>query len=236
MIATARFEGFTQDAIQFLVDLAANNDRAWFQPRKGDYERLLKHPLELLIAALAERFAARGMPLMADPQRSPFRIYRDTRFSRDKSPYKTHLGARFPWVERAGGVGERVDDTAHGNGAYFHLEPGEVFAGGGMWRPEKPRLEAFRRALREEPERVRAALEEPGFAAWFGAPYSTETLVRLPPGVPPDHPLADCFRWKDVVFGRRLDDAEVASPNLPDLLADGYEAALPVFRFLASLH
>ena len=100
-VASPPFSGFSPEAIQFLADLAANNDRAWFQPRKADYERLLKEPLEALVAALAERFEARGIPLQADPKRSIFRIYRDTRFSKDKSPYKTNVGASFPWV--AGG-------------------------------------------------------------------------------------------------------------------------------------
>jgi len=86
-IASARFTGFKPEAIQFLVDLAEHNDRAWFQPRKADYERLLKEPLEALVAALAERFAARNLPLQADPKKSIFRIYRDTRFSKDKSPH-----------------------------------------------------------------------------------------------------------------------------------------------------
>ena len=81
------FDGFSPAAVRFLVDLAANNDRAWFQPRKAEYERLLKRPLEDLCAALAGRFAAAGIPLVADPARSPFRIYRDVRFSRDKSPH-----------------------------------------------------------------------------------------------------------------------------------------------------
>ena len=84
-VASPPFSGFSPEAIQFLADLAANNDRAWFQPRKADYERLLKEPLEALVAALAERFEARGIPLQADPKRSIFRIYRDTRFSKDKS-------------------------------------------------------------------------------------------------------------------------------------------------------
>jgi len=96
--AIETFTGFRPEAIQFLADLTANNDRAWFQPRKADYERLLKQPLEALCAALAERFEARGLPLTADPARSPFRIYRDVRFSRDKSPYKTNIGASFPWT------------------------------------------------------------------------------------------------------------------------------------------
>jgi len=76
-----RFEGFTPGAIDFLVDLAQNNDRAWFTPRKAEFERLLKSPMEAFVAQLAERFAANDIPLLADPKRSIFRIYRDTRFA-----------------------------------------------------------------------------------------------------------------------------------------------------------
>lgn len=233
--SAAPFTGFTREAIQFLADLAANNERAWFGPRKADYERLLKQPMEALCIALAERFEARGIPLLADPQRSPFRIYRDTRFSRDKSPYKTHLAANFPWIEIDSAAGVSVDAGAHGNGGYFNFQPGEMYVGGGMWMPERPRLEAFRAAVRDEPERVRAALEEPAFVAWFGNVRTHEELKRVPSGYPADHPLVDMFRWKDVIFGRRLSDREVLSRRLPDTLADGFEAALPVFRFLASL-
>src|SRR3954470_390057 len=86
-VSAPSFAGFTPDAIQFLADLAANNDRAWFQPRKADYERLLKEPMEQLCLALDEQFRKRDIPLRADPARSPFRIYRDTRFSKDKSPH-----------------------------------------------------------------------------------------------------------------------------------------------------
>ena len=110
-----------------------------------------------------------------------------------------------------------------------------MYAGGGMWRPEKPRLDAFRRALVESPDRVREAFEDPAFVAWFGDVHTHDSLKRIPPGYPPDHPMADMFRWKDVIFGRRLSDAEVCSAALPDLLADGYAAALPVFRFIATL-
>lgn len=232
------FEGFRPEAIQFLADLAQNNDRAWFQPRKVDFERLLKEPMEALIAALADAFAARGVPMLADPKRSPFRIYRDTRFSKDKSPYKTHLGATFPW---AGGAGVGVeaggghDERAHGNGGYFHFQPGEMYAGGGMWRMEKDKVHAFRKAVLEEPETVRAALYEPAFVAEFGGPETHDQLQRVPPGFPKDHPLADMFRWKDVVFGRRLADEEVLSPHLPNKLAASYAKAAPVHRFLAAL-
>jgi uncharacterized protein (TIGR02453 family) len=234
-VSAQPFAGFTPEAIQFLTDLAENNDRAWFQPRKADYERLLKEPMEALCVALAERFRARGIPLEADPKRSPFRIYRDTRFSRDKSPYKTNLGTRFPWIEAGDGAGEQADPGAHGNGGYFNFEPGEMYAGGGMWMPEKPRLDAFRRTIVDAPDRVREAFEVPAFVAWFGEVHGHDSLKRVPAGYPHDHPMADMFRWKNIIFGRRLSDAEVCSPGLPDLLADGYATALPVFRFLATL-
>jgi uncharacterized protein (TIGR02453 family) len=229
-VATSTFTGFRPEAIQFLADLAVNNDRAWFQPRKADYERLLKHPLEELCVALGERFAARGIPLTADPVRSPFRIYRDVRFSKDKSPYKTNVGASFPWAE--GGV----EGHAHAGGGYFHLQPGEIFVGGGMWHPEPAYLAAWRRALDNEPERVHAAIDDPDFVAQYGRlSHEESALKRVPAGFAADHSEADLLRLKDVVFGRRLSDVDAFSPGLPDLLADALGAALPVFRLLARL-
>jgi uncharacterized protein (TIGR02453 family) len=234
--STSTFSGFRPEAIDFLADLAANNEREWFNPRKSEYERLLKQPFEALVAALAERLQARGIPLQADPKRSIFRIYRDTRFSKDKSPYKTHLGASFPWLERsADGATVVADGSAHGNGGYFNFQPGEMYVGGGMWMAEKPRLDAFRRAIVEDPDRVRSALEEPGFKAAFGTVTAHEHLKRIPPGLPADHPMADLFLYKDVVFGRRLSDVEVFSPALPDTLVEAFAAGMPVFEFLATI-
>jgi uncharacterized protein (TIGR02453 family) len=194
--------------------------------------------MEAMIAALAERLRERGVPMLADPKRAPFRIYRDTRFSKDKSPYKAHLGATFPWIGGSGEVptaGGDHAERAHGNGGYFHLEPGEMYVGGGMWQMDRPRLDAFRSTVRDDPEQVRAALEDPTFVAWFGHAHGHDELKRYPPGYPQDHPLARMFLWKDVVFGRRLADDEVTSPDLPDHLAEGYASAAPVFRFLATL-
>ncbi|MGZ6294448.1 MAG: DUF2461 domain-containing protein [Candidatus Limnocylindrales bacterium] len=223
------FRGFRPEAIQFLADLAMNNERAWFQPRKGEYERLLRDPLAALCAALAERFAARGLPLRADPLRSPFRIYRDTRFSRDKSPYKTHVSADFPWTE-----GEAAEWGGHGIGGYFHFQPGEIYGGGGMWHPAQSRLAGWRRLVDGDPTRVRAALDEPGFVAAFGA-VSGDRLKRVPPGYAADHPEAELLKLKDVTFGRRLADAEALSPELPDTITTTFVAALPLLRLLASL-
>jgi uncharacterized protein (TIGR02453 family) len=220
---TTPFEGFSRDAIQFLADLALHNERTWFQPRKGDYERLLKEPLELLCAALQERFESSGMPLRADPARSPFRIYRDVRFSADKSPYKTSVAASFPWVGEGGGVG-----------AYFHFQPGEVIAGGGMWHPEPAQLAAWRRAVDTDLATVMAALESPDFASAFGR-VSGESLKRVPTGFAADHPGAELLKLKDVTFGRHLSDDDLLSPDLPDLLVSTFAAAIPVLRLLARL-
>ena len=230
------FTGFRREAIQFLADLAANNERAWFQPRKAEYERLLKEPLMAFVAALDERFRARGIPLGADPVRSPFRIYRDTRFAKDKSPYKTNIGASFPWVgDRPAAGAVPIDaESRHGGGGYFHLSPGDIFVGGGMWHPEPARLAAFRATVVSSPARVHAALEDPGFVALFGH-VNGDRLQRVPTGFPADHPDAELLKLKDVTFGRRLSDEEAFSPELPDEVADSFASALPVLRLLNDL-
>jgi len=221
MTTTQIFTGFRPEAIQFLADLADNNERSWFQPRKGDYERLLKTPLEELCVALDQRFRDRGLPLSADPARSPFRIYRDVRFSKDKSPYKTHISASFPSLEgQAAG------------GAYFHMSPGEIYAGGGMWHPDRERLAAWR-ALVDRGVGLEA-LDDPAFVATFGS-VGGEMLSRVPPGFAKDHPRAELLKLKDVTFGRRLSDDDATSADLPDILADTYASAVPVFRLLGGL-
>ena len=227
------FTGFRPEAYQFLADLAANNDRAWFEPRKADYDRLLKEPLAALCTALAERFAARGIPLHADPVRSPFRIYRDVRFSRDKRPYKTHLGASFPWAV-SGETGGARARTAPGGG-YFHLAPGETFVGGGMWHPDPALLAAWRAVVVSRPAEVRAALDDPAFVRTFGQ-VDGERLKRTPTGFDPAHPEAELLKLKDVVFGRSLSEDQACSPELPDVIADALATARPVLRLLAGLH
>jgi len=232
--AASSFTGFRPEAIQFLADLAENNDRAWFQPRKAEYEQLLKEPLAALCAALAERFAARGVPLRADPARSPFRIYRDVRFAKDKSPYKTNVGASFPYVGEGAADPEAVGRS--GVDGYFHFAPGEIFVGGGMWHPEPDRLAAFRRAVVADPGGVRALLEERGFAAQFGGPsIEGHSLTRVPKGFPADHPETELLKLKDVVFSRRLADHETYSARLVDVVGEALEATVPVLRFLARL-
>ena len=229
---TGSFTGFTPDAMQFLVDLAFNNERAWFQARKADYERLLKEPLEALCADLAVEFAKRGVPLRADPKSSPFRIYRDTRFSKDKTPYKTNVAASFPWLGDGGATSDGQSER-HGGG-YFHMSPEGSYMGGGMWHPEPARLAAYRKQIDEHPRDALAALEDPKFLARF-EPVHGDEYKRVPAPYPADHPHAGLLKLKDVTFGREVSTDEVFSPSLPAKLANDYAAAVPVMRWLASL-
>ena len=233
-VAAPTFSGFRPEAIQFLVDLQANNDRAWFQPRKSEYERLLKGPLEALLIALEERFRSRGIPLRADPAKSPFRIYRDVRFSKDKSPYKTNIGASLPWAGDEAAETGSAAATAHASGGYFHLQPGEIFVGGGVWHPEKAWLDAFRGRVDQDAAEVRVVFDDPVFVATFGH-VSGDSLRRVPTGFAPDHPEADLLKLKDVTFGRHLSDDDAMSPGLPDVICDTFEVATPAMRLLASI-
>jgi uncharacterized protein (TIGR02453 family) len=221
---TTQFAGFSRDAIQFLVDLAMHNERTWFQPRKEEYERLLKEPLEALCLALGESFQERGLPFRSDPARSPFRIYRDVRFSADKTPYKTHISASFPWA----------GEGSSGVGAYFHFQPGEMFAGGGMWHPEPAQLAAWRKGVDEDLATVKAVLEHPDFVSTFGH-VTGESLKRVPTGFAADHPGADLLKLKDVTFGRPLADDDVLSSDLPNVLASTFAVSVPLLGLLAKL-
>jgi uncharacterized protein (TIGR02453 family) len=231
---TTPFTGFRPEAIQFLVDLADNNDRAWFTPRKGEYERLLKEPLAALCVALDGAFRARRIPLEGDPTRSPFRIYRDVRFSKDKSPYKTNVAASFPWADGGGADGPHGFGESGNPGGYFHMSPGEVYIGGGMWHPSTAKLGAFRAAIVDDPTAVRDLIDQPRFVATFGQ-ISGDKLKRVPPGFPSDHPEAELLKQKDLTFGRRLADDDVMGPQLVDLIADSFAVAVPVMRWLATL-
>jgi len=232
-VSTASFTGFRREAVDFLADLAEHNDRAWFQPRKGEYERLLKGPLEALCLALDEEFARRRIPLTADPRRSPFRIYRDVRFSKDKSPYKTNVGASFAYADRAAD-GSLTPLGDRRGGGYFHLQPGEIFVGGGMWHPEPGPLAAWRAMVATDPDRVHQAIDDPAFVGRFGG-VDGERAKRMPAGFPAEHADAALLTLKDVTFGRRLADDEAFSPDLPAILATDLGAAVPLLRLLASL-
>jgi uncharacterized protein (TIGR02453 family) len=170
--------------------------------------------------------------------KSPFRIYRDTRFSKDKSPYKTAISASFGWagdgVDAA--AGRSHAENVHASGGYFHLQPGEIYVGGGIWHPDTAWLTAFRNRIVDRADEFQAIVEEAAFAAAFGRVGDDgESLKRVPPGFPADHPAADLLRLKNVTFGRRLSDADATSPGLPAILAETFAIGTPLMRWLATV-
>ena len=181
----------------------------------------------------------RGVPCARHPTRGrpvtvAFRIYRDVRFSKDKSPYKTNIAASFPWAEGGDTDGPHGFGESGNPGGYFHLAPGEVYIGGGMWHPSTAKLGAFRAAVVADPTAVRRLIDEPRFVDTFGV-VSGDRLKRVPAGLPADHPEAELLKQKDLTFGRRLADQDVQEPQLVDLIADSFETAVPVMRWLATL-
>jgi uncharacterized protein (TIGR02453 family) len=206
---------------RFLKDLKAHNDRTWFQANKARYETEARNPVLQLIGDFEAPLASISRQFIADPRPvggSLFRIYRDTRFSRDKTPYKTHLGVNFRHrAEGAGGV--------HGPGFYLHLEPGACFAGGGLWHPEPEALFRVRRAICDRP------------AAWkklraSGMEIEGEALQRVPQGFDSGHPWAEDLKFKDFYTGSAFTDAQVLTPDFPDRLAHACGRAAPLVAFL----
>jgi uncharacterized protein (TIGR02453 family) len=219
--APAGFAGFRPGALGFFRDLAANQDRAWFQDNRESYEREVLAPLRALIADLVTEFSRRGVPLTGDPLKAAFRIHRDVRFSRDKRPYKTHAGAV---LTRDGGKGTF-------GMFYLHIDPTGSFAASGFWQPDQKHLEALRTTMVEEWARLRAALDA-AFAS--GAELMREDpLARLPRGF--EHAAgteaADYVRQRHLVVRWPLPAPSLAEPALVGTLAGFAEASKPLLAF-----
>ncbi|HVK37560.1 MAG TPA: DUF2461 domain-containing protein [Candidatus Kapabacteria bacterium] len=214
------FPGFDREAFRFLKDLAKNNDRAWLTPeRKAIYQTHLLEPARQLLGELRTRFAAEGLPFVPDPKTGIMRLYRDTRFSKDKRPFKTNLGATVPFA------GEGRD----GLGNYLHIAPGECFYGGGAWSVEPVQLKRLRAAIDRDPERLRGILArlETSFA-----PVEGESLKRAPAGYDESHPAIDLLKMKQMFATRRFDDALAGSPGLVDWLVEQTRHTLEFNQFL----
>ena len=141
---------FTPATLRFFKQLAANNNKEWFEAHRDDYENNVRAPMRELIEELDVRFARFAPEIGGDPKRSMFRINRDIRFSKDKSPYKTNAGCWFHHRSASRKVGSEADKGSAG--FYFHLQPGESFIGGGVWMPPRPQLNKVRDAIAERPQ------------------------------------------------------------------------------------
>jgi uncharacterized protein (TIGR02453 family) len=215
---------FTPALFRFLEELAGNNDREWFTAQQARYEADLREPALSFIMDFTPRLAKISPHFRADPRRSGgslFRIHRDVRFSRDKSPYKTYTGIQFR---------HEAGRDAHAPGFYLHLQPGSCFAGAGIWHPDGPTLLAIREAIVEDHEGWRKATTAKGFARAFER--QGERLTRVPKGFDPSHPAADDLRWKDHIGVAALSDAEVTAPGFLDAFAARCQASVPYMSWL----
>jgi uncharacterized protein (TIGR02453 family) len=223
-VTSARERSFDPELLTFLRELERNNNREWFDANKSRYEQHLLEPALAFIEDFAPRLERISPHFRADARRSGgslFRIYRDTRFSKDKTPYKTHLGIHFRH--------ERAKDV-HAPGFYLHVAPGEVFAGGGIWHPDTPTLGKIRDAIASHPDGWRKATRRGAFAK--SLELGGDTLKRPPAGFDPEHPLIDDLRRKDFFGWARLEEKEAISPRFLDEYERVCVAAVPLQRFL----
>ena len=220
---------FTPRTLAFLRALKRHNDREWFKARKADYDTHVRGPMLAVIERLADDFPALAPDLVASPQ-SIFRIYRDTRFSSDKRPLKTHVAASF--------TSRRLPRGA-GAGLYFHIDPNtdkEVWIGGGIYAPEPRELARIREHIAAHHRRLRAIVEAPAFRRGVGALDGLE-LTRTPRGYPADHPAARYLKFKQMYAGRRYDVALATSPRFYAELIRVFRVVAPLVTFLnAPLH
>jgi uncharacterized protein (TIGR02453 family) len=228
---------FTPATFQFLRGLARNNRRDWFQARKPLYEQHVKAPCLRLIADLAEPLRAISPQLVADPRPvggSLFRIYRDTRFSTDKAPYKTHVGMTFFHAATKRGARGLAGNAAIGRldapVLYLHIAPNSCFTGGGIWHPQAPTLKRIRDFLVDNPRSWTKLTTSRAFRRHFA--LEGDSLSKPPRGYKADHALIEDLKRKDFVASADLSDADLLGPDLRKLLLQRFQLMHPLLEWL----
>ena len=216
------FRGFPPETLKFLRQLKRNNNREWFQGHKAIYEEKVKQPMVELVTALGGAMQGFAPELVTDPKRAIFRIYRDTRFSPDKTPYKTHIAAHFT----PSGVAKNI-----GAGLYFHVDTEEVLVAGGVYMPQSPALRLIRNHVASHADELRRILGNPEFKKLYGG-LQGEQLTRAPKGFSPDHPALDLLRYKHFVAWFERPAAFAETPGLFVLVLEGFVALMPLIRYL----
>ena len=216
---------FSDATFQFLADLRAHNDRDWFNAHKADYEQNARDPALAMVADMVLELPKLSPFFIADPRPvggSLMRIFRDTRFAKDKSPYKTAIAARF-----------HHKDGQEGStpGFYVRIEPGKSGVGGGMWQPETRTLDAIRQKIVDEPERWTAITR--GHTMRSSCGFMGESLKRAPQGFDPNHPLIEDLKRKDFALSIPLADDDVKRPDFVQTLVKTLGETAPFVRFLS---
>lgn len=213
---------FTPATFAFLRDLKRHNDRAWFAANKDRYVAEVEAPMLRFIAEVGERLPSVSKAFVADPRRSGgsmYRIYRDTRFSSDKSPYKTWVAAHFR--HRAAAKGVAVP------GFYVHLGPGECFGGGGIYHPDMPTLTRIREHIVADPKAWGAVTRS-------GIEIEGDSLKRAPAGFDPAHRFVEDLKRKDFYAGAEFTERQVTSPAFLDTYFEACRAIVPLMKFLSA--
>lgn len=215
---------FTPKTFTFLKNLAANNDRDWFKANQSAYEEHVREPALDFINDFASPLTSISQHFVADSRTvggSLFRPQRDTRFSKDKTPYKTHTGMQFR---------HEMGRDVHAPGFYLHLQPGECFMGVGLWRPETKQAYAIRERIAEDPTGWKKATRSKRFIDVYS--LGGDSLVRPPKGFDADHPFIDDLKRKDFIASTRLTQKDVTSEDFLDQFADHARRAAPFMAFL----
>jgi uncharacterized protein (TIGR02453 family) len=213
---------FSAETLRFLRALKRNNRREWFNAHRDDFEAHVRQPMTAIVERLAIDFRAFAPELVASPKASIYRIYRDTRFSENKTPYKTHIAAVFP---------TRGLLKHEGAGVYFHVSTDDVWIGGGMYSPEAPQLQSVREHIAANVRKLRAIVESPGFRRQVGR-LEGERLQRVPRGFPKDHPAAEFLKFRQFLAGAEFPASLATSPKFYSTLLGVFRQVTPLARFL----
>ena len=211
---------FTDRTLKFLRALKRNNDRAWFKAHKDDYENHVRGPMLAIIQLLGVDFPRVAPDLVASP-RSLYRVYRDTRFSPDKTPYKTHVAASFS---------HKVLPKHESAGLYFHLAPDQLWIGGGVYAPQTPQLHRIREHIVANLQSFRSLVESAAFRRIGGV--TGTRLQRVPRGFPRDHEAAEYLKLKQYLAGEDLDPQLATSPRFYGALLRRFTMLTPFIQFL----
>ncbi len=215
---------FTKATFDFLDELAANNNKAWFEANKTRYEELVRKPALDFIEAMDSPLKTFAPNFVAEPRKmggSLMRVYRDTRFSRDKTPYKTNVGIQFRHA-----LGKDI----HAPAFYVHIATDECFFAAGCWHPEPDALAKIRDRIAQKPERWFAVRDDKRFVAQWE--LWGDGLTRPPRGYAADHPAIEDLKRKDFVAVASLSSREVTGSGLVKLAGQRFAEAAPLMKFL----
>jgi uncharacterized protein (TIGR02453 family) len=215
---------FTKATLDFLDELTANNNRPWFEANKPRYESLVREPAMDFIAAMGSELKNFAPRFRADPRKmggSLMRVYRDTRFARDKTPYKTNIGIQFR---------HELGKDVHAPGFYVHISTRECFLAVGCWHPDADALGRIRDLIAQKPEKWFAARDHKKFVARWA--LSGDSLTRPPRGYAADHPAIEDLKRKDFIGMAPLSLADVTAPGLVELSGEQFAASVPFMKFL----